>query len=278
MKPTIFAATIALAASSAAAQEAMYTEAATMPSPGTFVLREMFHYSEHGRNPDTGSEKTKRYEWLHSLQIGLVRDLSLKIDVPMEWRTEENFSDGSDDDSSFGVSQIDIMFKWRFFKDDSGGIDTTRAALMFGAEVPSGDGPDFSGNSVNPMIGAVVTKVWGRHGFNQDAFFKWNTGGDEEFNFGGDGPSEAFTHNTAYLYRFIPERYTSESTGAWYATIELNGLYETNGDYELLWSPGIMYEGQRFGLEFMCQLPLYQAVDERPELDFRIGFGVRFAF
>jgi hypothetical protein len=39
-----------------------------------------------------------------------------------------------------------------------------------------------------------------------------------------------------------------------------------------------MYEGQRFGLEFMCQLPLYQDVDERPELDVRVGFGIRFSF
>lgn len=266
------------AAAPASAQEAMYTQAATMPSPGTFVLREMFHFSRYGSNPRTGSESTDRYEWNHSLQIGLVRDLSLLAEAPLEWRVEEGPGGGSRDDSSFGAGQIDLMLKWRFFQHDSGGIDTLRAALMFGAEVPSGDGPDFSSNSVNPMIGAVVTKVAGRHGFNQDAFFKWNTNGSEEFNFGGDGPSEALSHGTAYLFRFHPDAYTAESTGAWYATIELNGLYETNGDYELLWAPGIMYEGRRFALELMAQFPLYQAVSERPELDWRIGIGVRFAF
>lgn len=265
-------------ASPALAQEAMYTESATMPSPGTFVLREQFHYSEHGRNPQTGSQSIQRYEWMHSLQFGIARGLSIKVDAPMEWRTEKDFNDGSGDDSSFGLGEIDLMLKWRFFQDDSAGIDTLRAALMGGAALPSGDGPDFSANAVSPVIGAVVTKVVGRHGFNQDVFFRWNTNGSEDYNFGGDGPDEAFFHNSAYLFRIYPERYTSESTGAWYTTIELSGIYETNGDYELLWAPGIMYEGQLFAFELMAQFPLYQDVDERPELDFRVGIGIRIAF
>lgn len=278
MRTLITTAAIAALAPAALAQEAMYTEAATMPSPGTFILREQYHYSKHGRNPETGSASIERHEWMHSLQYGIVRDLSIKIDLPMEWRVEEGPGGGSRDDSSFGVDQADLMLKWRFFKEDSGGIDTLRAALMAGAAVPSGDGPDFSENTINPMIGAVVTKVKGRHGFNQDVFFRLNTNGSEDYNFGGDGPSEAFSHGTAYLYRIIPDRFTAQSTGAWYITAEVNGLYETNGDYELLWAPGLMYEGQLFALEFMAQFPLYQAVSERPELDIRIGFGLRFTF
>ena len=278
MKRLIPALATSAIATPALAQEAMYTEAATMPSPGTFVLREQFHYIRFGANPETGSDSIERYEWMHSLQYGIVRGLSLKVDVPMEWRTERDFRDGSSDDSSFGVGEIDLMLKWRFFQDDSGGIDTLRAALMGGATLPSGDGHDFSENAVSPMIGAVVTKVFGRHGFNQDLFFKWNTNGSERYNFGGDGPSEAVFHNSAYLFRIVPDQYTAESTGAWYTTIELSGIYETNGDYELLWAPGIMYEGQLFAFELMAQLPLYNDLDERPELDFRIGFGLRFAF
>lgn len=277
MNQPITATAIAAIAVPAFAQEAMYTEAATMPSPGTFVLREQFHYSKHGRNPATGSESIERFEWSHSLQFGLARDLSMRVEVPTEWRTE-NGSGGSRDDSSFGVGKIDLMLKWRFFKNDSGSIDTLRAALLVGAAVPSGDGPDFSNSVVSPTIGAVVTRISGRHGFNQDLFFKWNTNGSEDFNFGGDGPHEAITHGTAYLYRIAPDAFTSQSSGAWYLTAELNGLYEINGDYELLWAPGLMYEGQSFALEFMLQFPMYQAVSDRPELDFRIGMGVRFTF
>jgi hypothetical protein len=278
MKVIMSAAALAVIGSPALAQEAMYTEAATMPSPGTFVLREQFHFSEHGRNPDTGSESTRRHEWSHSLQIGFARDVSLRVDVPMEWRVEKGPAGGSRDDSSFGIGEIDMLLKWRFFRHDSGGIDTLRAALLAGVAVPSGDGRDFSPSAVSPSIGAVVTIVQGRHGFNQDLILRWNTNGSERFNFGGEGPAEAVSHGSAYLYRIVPGEYTAESTGAWYLTAEVNGLYETNGDYELLWAPGLMYEGRFFALELMAQFPLSQAVSQRPELDLRLGLGVRFTF
>jgi len=265
-----------LVASTAHGQEAMYTEAATMPSPGTFVLRQQYHYQEYGKNPNTGSDETFFHEWMSTLQFGVARGLAVRIDVPVRWRTEEF---GTSDDSDKGVEELGLMFKWRFFQKDSGGVNTLRAALMGGVEVPSGDDHDFSDRSIDPLIGGVVTLVHGKHGINQDLYFKWNTGGGEEFyNFGGDGPDNVLNHGTAYLYRFAPDEYTAQTTGAWYATIEVNGLYETHGDYELLWAPGIMYEGRLFALEFMAQFPLYQDVHDRPELDFRVGVGVRFAF
>lgn len=276
-KSMVFVTACALFAPCAMAQEAMYTEAATMPSPGTFVLRQQYHYEVHGRNPRTGSETTEHHEWMSTLQFGLVRGLSLQVDVPVQFRTEE-FT-GGDDDYDKGVEDIDLTLKWRFFQSDTGGVDTLRAALLVGTSVPSGDDHDFSSPGVmSPLIGGVVTLVRGRHGFNQDLKFRWNTNGSEDFNFGGEGPSEAIMHGSAYLYRIFPERYTSTSTGAWYATVEVNGIYETNGDYELMWAPGLMYEGQLFALELMGQLPLYQAVSSRPELDYRLGIGLRFAF
>ena len=42
------------------------------------------------------------------------------------------------------------------------------------------------------------------------------------------------------------------------AVLELNGLYETNGDNELLLSPGIQYVTQRWILEATVQLPVWQ--------------------
>lgn len=267
---------LGLMAAPALAQEAMYTEAATMPSPGTFVLRQQYHYAEYGRNSMTQSDSTVQHEWTSSLQIGLVRGLSLQIDVPVVFRIEER---RWDDDHDEGVSDLDLMLKWRFLQKDTGGVDTMRAALLAGTTVPSGDDHDFSSPGVmSPMIGGVFTLVRGRHGFNQDLKFRWNLNGMDHYNFGGDGPSEAITHGSAYLFRIFPDRYTSTTTGAWYTTIEVNGLYETNGDYELLWAPGLMYEGQLFAFELMAQFPLYEAVSSRPELDFRVGVGLRFAF
>ena len=68
------------------------------------------------------------------------------------------------------------MLKYRILKEDSGGIDTVRAAIMAGAEVASGDDRDFSSLSFNPHIGAVLTVVRGRHGFNVAVDYLFTTG------------------------------------------------------------------------------------------------------
>lgn len=273
----VFAAALSLMiAPVARAQEAFYTEAATMPSPGSFVLREFFRYSEHGRNPVNGSEETVRYEWLQTLQFGLAPELSFRVDLPIEWRTERYSAAGDDDDK--GVSDIDLTLKWRFIRDDKSALDTTRVALLAGAGVASGDDADFSSQSVNPFAGLVLTKIMGRHGLSQDLIYRLNTGGDPEHNYGGKSLDDALRHGTAYLYRLWPAQFAADSHGALYAVLELNGIYETSGDYELLWSPGLMFEARRIAIEFGPQFPLYEDVDERPETDFRIGVGVRFLF
>lgn len=177
------------------------------------------------------------------------------------------------------MSDIGLALKWRFFKEDTGGVDTLRAALIGGARVASGDDLDFSSQSVNPNIGAVVTLIRGRHGFNQDFIFQLNTGRAGVDNLGGgSGPAEAFRANTSYLYRVFPERYAADTKGAWYLTAEINTLYETNGDWDVRFSPGVMYEGWDFALELMAQVPVVQELDNRAELDFGVGIGLRFTF
>jgi hypothetical protein len=69
----------ALLTGGAKAQEAMFTEAATMPSPGTYVLRQSFHYEKFGTAPDGGVTSTEKYESMTSLQYGLARSLSLMV-------------------------------------------------------------------------------------------------------------------------------------------------------------------------------------------------------
>lgn len=278
-KPLIAAVLIAcsVSADGALAQEAMYTNAATMPSRDVWVVRPQFNYYQFGANPGDGSTKTEVYEAVTSVQYGIARGWSLTLDIPVQWRTQE-FADGRED-SDKGVDDLDAMFKYRFYKDDTGGVDTLRAAALFGARFASGDDHDFSSQSVNPHFGAVVTMVRGRHGFNQELDWTFNTGGSDDDNFGGnDGSSDALKYNTAYLFRIFPERYTATTTGSWYITAELNGLYETNGDNEIRFSPGLMYEGRNFALEFMMQFPFIHDLDHRAELDISVGFGVRVTF
>jgi hypothetical protein len=265
-------------ASAAPAQEAMYTAAATMPSPGVAVLREQYHFLRFGANEADGTERTDRSEWLTSLQVGLARDLSLTADVPVVFERATDATTGLAERDR-GVEDLALTFKYRFFKHDTGGIDTLRAAILAGARVASGDDHDFSSQSINPSVGAVVTLVRGRHGFNQDLVYRLNTGGSDDRNVGGGrGLSDAVAHNTAYLFRLWPAEYAADSRGSLYATIELTGLYETNGDYELRWSPGLMFEAPSFAIEVMAQLPLYHRLDHRAELDFSIGVGLRITF
>lgn len=269
------AASCALAAS-ASAQEAMYTQAATMPSPGTFIFRQQFHAWRYGDRPDSDIERTIVYESSSMLSVGLDRGIALSVDVPLVYRSTRDES--GDDEGNYGVEDIDILAKFLVYKNNTGGIDTFRAALLAGALVTSGDNSSFGSQTVNPEIGAVLTTVRGRHGFNVDAMYHFNTGGDSDDNLGGEGPSDAITANAAYVYRIAPERYKPDSTGAWYITAELNGLYETNSDFDIRLSPGLMYEGRVFGFEIMGQVPVIQQVDHRPELTWGIGIGFRFLF
>jgi hypothetical protein len=39
-----------------------------------------------------------------------------------------------------------------------------------------------------------------------------------------------------------------------------------------------MYEGRRWGAEAMIALPVYDELEERPELDWEVGGGLRFLF
>jgi hypothetical protein len=261
------------AASPAHAQEAMYTAAATMPGPGNAIVRVQPHVFRYGSDPNDGSRNTTVYSVLNTIHLGLVRDLSLAIDAPVE--VENTTRADGDHEVDTKIPDVDFTFKYRFYRSDPGGIDTVRAALLGGVKLDTDN--EFN---ADPHLGVVITQVSGRHGWNAELHYTLTTGGTEDRleNLGGDGTADAFMYNLAYVYRIDPPAYTSESIGAWYVTGEVNGMYETNGDHEIHFSPGLMYEGRRFGFEVMAKLPLFSDVDNRPELDWALGFGFRWLF
>lgn len=75
-----------------------------------------------------------------------------------------------------------------------------------------------------------------------------------------------------------PKEYAADTHAAWYALCEVNGLYETNGDHEVLIAPGIMYEARTWTAEISVQLPLWNDIEERAELDYAIVTGIRFSW
>ncbi|QYU67808.1 hypothetical protein J4558_23480 [Leptolyngbya sp. 15MV] len=279
MRRSIALACLALCSTPALAQEAMFGEAATMPGPGTVVLRQMLHLNHFGsrpEGPEPRTRSTRQIESITSLQVGLVRDLSLRVELPMALRRTKDSAGAVDNDQ--GVEDIDLLLKWRVLQHDKPGLDTTRLALLAGATIASGDDRDFSSGSVNPQLGAVLTTIRGRHGFNQEITYRFNTGGDDAHNFGGRGKDDALTLVTGYVYRLWPDRFADGAEHGWYATAELITLYETSGDWEGRLAIGAMLEARTCALEASVLLPVFDRLRRRAELDWGLAAGLRLTF
>ncbi len=272
----------AAVATPALAQESMNTAAATMPSKGTLVYKPRFHYAQFGRDPSGDTQTTRMLEVSSEFSYGLARAWAMSLTIPAAFRDQDRDDAvggaGGGSESDQGIEDLDLMLKWRIYKSDSVGVNTVRVALLGGASFASGDDHDFSSQTINPMLGVVATVVRGRHGFNQELSFRCNNTDDNDNNFGGEGGYNTLFYNTSYVYRLWPEQFTSESKGGWYATAELNGIYESNGDHELRFTPGVMYEAWRWTFELMAVLPVWHNLEERPELDWGLGIGFRFSF
>ena len=271
MKLTFLLVVLALA-SPAAAQQAMFTDAATQPSSGVFLIRTVGMYERFEDDNDLGLDRQiDDYTLRTTLFYGVTREFALNLVQPVRER--------AGDDAAFGFDDTMLMAKYRFYTNDFGPIDTARFSLIGGASVPTGVDA-FTSDSVDPMLGGVFTLITGRHGFNADALYRFNSGDeDDAYVRPGSGPYDALRLDANYLYRLYPSQFNAaNSGGSYYAFAEANGMYETSGDTEVLLAGGLMYEGSDIALEFGVRLPVYSEVDERPEERLGIGFGVRLLF
>ncbi len=256
-------------ASPAVAQQALFTDAATQPSEGVLLLRQLARVDLFdGAGDDTVTDAT----YTASLFYGLSEDVSLSVQVPLRHRS----GDGRFDDA-FGFDDIHLMAKWRPWQNDFGPLDTARFALFGGASVPVGDNA-YTSDSLDPMVGGVFTLITGRHGFNAAAQWRFNsgdTGDDLSLRF-GNGPFDSGRLDANYVYRLWPAAFTAaNSGGGWYAFLEGNLEYETSGDAALFLAPGIMYEGSDIALEAGLRLPVASDVERRPEEELSLAVGVR---
>ncbi|HYE60721.1 MAG TPA: hypothetical protein VD997_01885 [Phycisphaerales bacterium] len=275
-RPTLTAAALALGLlpAVALAQEATNTPAATQPSQGKWYVREKLQYMRLGDDPSPHDREIEEVVATTALTYGVSRELSATVTVPVVASWEEGHMG---DEDRFGTFDSSLSLKWRPLQWDLSPVDSVRVAFFGGAELPTGTG-DLSSHSLDPFVGTVFTAILGRHGINQSLQYKFNTGGDEFNMRPGDGPDDALRYDTAYLFRLAPEQYSADTTAATYLTFELNGLYETGGDNEVLIGPGILYEARTFALEASVGLPVIQDVDQRPETDFVLTLGFRFLF
>jgi hypothetical protein len=265
----VAAAVVAGFAGDLAGQEAINTSAATQPGVGRVVVREQLRaYTADQVAAPFGSDADE-LQSATSVFVGLRHDLTLGAEVPFRF-IDLDTAAGCDTETDLG--DVRLLGKWRFHRADTGPIDTERASLLLGVSLDTGDGPSlrpgFSADSTDPILGAVYTRVSGRHGWN----------GALEATLATDGGADDIRYDGAWLFRAAPSAFGADTAGAWYLVGELNGRYETNGDHEVLLSPGLMYEARRWTAELSVQVPVYQDLDDRSEIDLGVVVGFRFLF
>ncbi len=265
---------VAFSCGAAHAQEAIFTPAATQPAKGKVYVRQQFKFLSYGDDPTGLDRDIDEFASLTNISVGVTGNLSFTLGVPLVYRETDA---PSGDDDHFGVGDLTLLGKFRFWQQDLGPIDTLRASIIGGLGVPSYD-DELSSEGWNPIIGGVFTAVLGRHGFNAAARWTFTTDSEAAPVGPGKGIDDLLQYDLAYLFRIAPEAYTSETRGAWYLTAELNGAYETNSDHELLFSPGLLYEGITFAAEIGVQFPIVSDLDQRPETDFALVVGLRLLF
>lgn len=255
------------------AQEMLNMPAATAPSPGVLIPRVQAraYFYEDGQSL---LEQDIRVE------CGLARDVSISFDLPLY---QGFFDPPRPSDGEFGLGDLEAIVELRVLREDLDAISTLRGAVYAGAEIPTGTG-GFGGDSFDPFVGGVVTGIFGRHGADLAARWTFVTG-DGPFLpiFAGDEDDDFANVDLGYAYRLYPAEYGEERVGAWYATIELNTVWTTGGEHEVLLSPGLLLEAPTYAVELGVQLPISsetsdRAADGRPELRVGIVAGLRLIF
>lgn len=250
-------------------------DSATQPSPGYVVFKEMFHYYDLDLDNTTRRKRSDINDamFMTMVNVGVATDWSLSFRLPTILRRRE-YDWGGRVDREEGIGDFTALAKWRVYKNDSGTVDTARLALIGGMQVRTGDAP-FTSDAYNPILGLAYTQIAGRHGVNAALEWTFTTGGNDEPIYAGESKADLLRYDLAYLYRLTPKEYDAETVGALYLELEANGYYETNGDNELLLSPGLMYEARTWAAELSVQIPTWQEVDHRAEVNYAIVAGIR---
>jgi len=239
------------------AQEAPLTPSATQPSRGTFFLRQQVRYY-YGVGVDQISLPC-------SVSTGIARGHSLEVS-----------SAGNLKENTAGVSDVSLMWKWRFYSFSQGPIDTSRTAMLMGIQLPSGSGGWGTG-SFNPSVGVSHTTIRGRVGLGGSVAYKFNTGEGAEYDVSGtNSDSDALILNGAMMWRMAPAEYTKDTKGAWYFGPEGEVVQSGSGTSVRI-GPSLMHEAETWVFEAGYQIyPLNTGAME--DVDGMFFAGVRIFF
>jgi hypothetical protein len=290
----------------ARSQEAIFTRSATQPAAGVLGLRQLFRYQRYRGDIDEFGART-------ILSYGLTGNAALEIQVPYFYDDMPGEEPGppaapgqplpagppyghahgragvpapaayvgapnaTSRHRVSGLGDVLILGKTRLWQRHDSAVDTLRLGAFAGAAISAGP-DDFTGDGFDPTFGLVAMQVAGRTGWNFAAQYYLTTSGSDMPLHPGASNADLLQLDFAYLWRLAPEEYSTDAVNAFYFTMEANAAYETNGDRELLLSPGLLFEGTDLALEVGVQLPVARTVRYRPARDFGITLGFRLLF
>jgi hypothetical protein len=239
-----------LLAGMAAAQEPAYMDAATHPAQGQAYVR-LLGYA--GEQRVAGADvRNQALEWKGA--FGLRSATAVLLEA--EWARREGGGE-----TASGFARAGLLLKQRFLRRDLGPLDTWRASLLAGADLPGEDEVRESAH-VSPRLGVATTAILGRHGLNGQVDWTGRGGADDRFRLNG-----------SYLYRLAPVKYAVDTRGAWYSVVEWLNEATTGGDARSDAAVGLLYEARNWAAEIGLRLPLAQ--DGMPELRQEVVLGLR---
>ena len=270
-KLTLIALSVLFVVSSHAyAQQPTDTRAPTMPGKGNWVYRTIFSHYKFSQSEQSSIEGSKT-SLLNHLEYGLSGHTALLFHVTETWEDIAGTKKVS------GLEDSMLSFKWRFYQDDFGPVDTFRLGILVGLELPTGS-DIYSSGSVSPHFAFAAMYIEGRHGVTASLMYHITQGDYADPVLPGEKDANHLSFDAAYLYRIAPETYGATMEAAWYLGTELNGDWETDGDTEILLRPLLLYEAPAWAFELSYGLPVYEDVVHRPEIDseFKLGFRLLF--
>ncbi len=239
-----------LLAGAAVAQEPAYMEAATHPAQGQAYVRALGYAAEH----DAAGPEARQQAVELKLAYGVRSSTALLMES--EWVRREG-----DGESASGFARAGVMLKQRVLRKDLGPLDTWRASVLAGMDLPGEDEVREAGH-ISPRVGVVTTAILGRHGLNGQLDWTGRSDGEDRIRLNG-----------SYLFRLAPATYAADTRGAWYAVAEWLNEATTGGDSRSDAAIGLLYEARNWAAEIELRLPLAQ--DGLRELRQEVVLGLR---
>ena len=250
----------------AGAQEMLSMPSATAPSPGVSIPRVQtrlyaFEADERALELDL------------RLEYGLARAWSASLEVPVSTRWGGAHAQAG---ARATLGSAELLVERRVFKRDLSAIDTVRAAVFAGAELPTGTGHARDA-TLDPCVGAVTTTILGRHGVDVAVRATWETGaGARAPVFVTDSASSFANVDLGYAFRIAPAQFEETRAPALYGTFEVASAWTLSGARLATVGPGLLLEAPTYALELGAQLPVTQSARGAVPLRWGALMGARF--